>query len=261
MKNKTILITGATKGLGLASAKALLEQGARVIMVYRSDQKNAADVTDQLQKFKSQMLVLQADITQQNHRATVIKKALDAFGRIDVLINNAGVAAKAGFLKETPEEYATVIAVNLTAPIFLAQAVAQQIIKQGDGGSIINIASVSGHRGFGGISYDAAKAGLIRATQTTANALGKHHIRANSISPGTHLTEMNRYHWENNTTLFQNMTAVTALNRAAAADEIAGTIIYLASEQSSFTTGSDIIVDGGYLIHGPGRKPGANVDA
>ena len=207
------------------------------------------------------MLIVQADITQKNHRATIITKALAEFGRIDVLINNAGIAAKSGFLKEMPDEYAAVLAVNLTAPIFLAQAVAQQMIKQGDGGSIINIASISGHRGFGGISYDAAKAGLIRASQTMANALGQHHIRVNSISPGTHLTEMNRYHWENNTALFQNMKAVTALHRAAAADEIAGTIIYLASDQSSYTTGADISVDGGYLIHGPGRKPGANVDA
>lgn len=105
----------------------------------------------------------------------------------------------------------------------------------------------------GGISYDAAKAGIIRASQTMANALGKYGIRVNSISPGMYKTQMNRYHWENETELYKNMVSVTALQRGAEADEIAGTVLYLASEQSSYTTGTDILADGGYSSHFPGR--------
>ena len=128
------------------------------------------------------------------------------------------------------------------------------MIDQKKGGSIINFSSISGHRGAGGISYDAAKAGIIRATQTMANALGEYGIRVNSISPGTHKTEMNRDHWENETDLYKRLVAITPLRRAAEAKEIAGTVIYLSSDQSSFTTGADILVDGGYLTLLPGRE-------
>src|SRR3990167_1713946 len=117
-----------------------------------------------------------------------------------------------------------------------------------------DFSSISGHRGAGGISYDAAKAGIIRATQTMANALGEYGIRVNSISPGTHKTEMNRDHWENETDLYKRLVAITPLRRAAEAKEIAGTVIYLSSDQSSFTTGADILVDGGYLTLLPGRE-------
>ena len=127
------------------------------------------------------------------------------------------------------------------------------MIKQEKSGYIINFSSICGHRAMGGISYDAAKAGIIRASQTMANTLGKYGIRVNSISPGMHKTEMNRSHWENETDLYKNMIAVTSLNRGAESEEIVGTVLYLSSEQSSYTTGSDIIVDGGYLSHCPGR--------
>ena len=240
--------------MGLASAKGLLKLGANVVMIYLSDTENAQKIISDLNNYKNQILLLQADITKPAERKLILDETLAQFKAIDVLINNAGIPATSGFLKETEDKFDTVINVNLKAPIFLAQLIAQQMIKQGHGGSIINFSSVCGHRAMGGISYDAAKAGIIRATQTMANALGKYGIRVNSISPGTHKTEMNRYHWENETDLHKKMVSVTALKKAAEADEIAGTVIYLASEQSSYTTGTDIIVDGGFLSHCPGRK-------
>lgn len=253
LENKTIIVTGATKGMGLASSKQLLKMGANVVMIYLSDKENAKKVEADLTKYKKQFLLLKADIIEQTDREHIINKTIESFGKIDVLVNNAGIPAKAGFLKESEAEFDHVLNVNLKAPIFLAKLVAAQMIKQGDGGSIINISSVCGHRAMGGISYDAAKAGIIRATQTMANTLGAYGIRVNSISPGTYKTEMNRHHWENETDLHKSMIAVTALKRAAEADEIAGTIVYLASAQSSYTTGTDIIADGGYLSHCPGR--------
>jgi NAD(P)-dependent dehydrogenase (short-subunit alcohol dehydrogenase family) len=253
MKNKTVIVTGATKGLGLATSQHLLEQGAHVVLVYVQDTQHAKQVEKTLQSHIKSMCVVQADITQAADRQRIIEVALKAFGQIDVLVNNAGLAPKAGFLKETEAEYDLVLDVNLKAPIFLAKLVANQMIQQNQGGSIINIASISGHRGSGGVSYDAAKSGLIRATQTMANKLGPYGIRVNSISPGTHKTEMNRHHWENKTELFKAIEAVTPLRRAAEAKEIAGTVLYLASDQSSYTTGTDILVDGGYLAVSPGR--------
>ncbi|EKD75469.1 MAG: hypothetical protein ACD_44C00121G0004 [uncultured bacterium] len=253
VKNKVIIVTGATKGMGLASSKRLLEMGAKVVMVYFSDTKNAQKVEVELGDYREQIFLLKADITKAEDRQRIVDETLKAFNEINVLVNNAGIPAKTGFLKENEVDFDHVLDVNLKAPVFLAKLVAEQMIKQEKGGSIINFSSVCGHRAMGGISYDAAKAGIIRASQTMANTLGKYGIRVNSISPGTHKTEMNRYHWENETDLHKNMISVTALKRAAEAEEIAGTVIYLASDQSSYTTGTDILVDGGYLSHCPGR--------
>ncbi|MCI5052100.1 MAG: glucose 1-dehydrogenase [Simkaniaceae bacterium] len=253
VEDKVVIVTGATKGMGLASSKQLLSMGAKVVMVYCSDTENAERVKEELKESHAHLHLLKADITQPQDRKRIVKETLEKFSTIDVLVNNAGVSSKAGFLKESEEEYDRVLDVNLKAPIFLAKIVAEQMIKQQKGGSIINFSSICGHRGSLGISYDAAKAGIIRATQSMANKLGKHGIRVNSISPGIHKTEMNRYHWENETDIFQNMVSVTALKRAAQADEMAGTVVYLASDQSSYTTGTDILVDGGYMCHFPGR--------
>lgn len=253
VKGKVVIVTGATKGMGLASSKQLLKMGAKVVMVYFRDIENATQVKAELEDYHAQLKIVKADITKSEDRQQIIDETINTFQEINVLVNNAGIPAKASFLKEAEKDFDCVVDVNLKAPIFLAKLVAEQMIKQEKGGSIINFSSVCGHRAMGGISYDAAKAGIIRASQTMANTLGKYGIRVNSISPGTHKTEMNRYHWENETELYKNMVAVTALKRAAEADEIAGTVVYLASDQSSYTTGTDILVDGGYLSHCPGR--------
>lgn len=253
VKNKVAIVTGATKGMGFAASKGLLEMGAKVVLVYLNDTSNAELIETELVNYQQNILLLQADITKAEDRNLIVDETLRAFNEINILVNNAGIPAKSGFLKENEADFNRVLDVNLKAPIFLAQLVAKQMIKQECGGSIINFSSVSGHRAMGGISYDAAKAGIIRASQTMANKLGRHGIRVNSISPGTHKTEMNRHHWENETDLHKGMVSVTALKRAAEAEEIAGTVLYLASEQSSYTTGTDILVDGGYLSHSPGR--------
>jgi len=254
VKDKVFVVTGATKGMGLASSKQLLKMGAKVVMVYLSDTENAKQIEKELDDYREKILLLKADITRPEDRQRILDETLKAFKEINVLVNNAGVAPKAGFLKETEAAYDLVLNVNLKAPIFLAKLVANQMIDQKKGGAIINFSSISGHRGAGGISYDAAKAGIIRATQTMANSLGKYGIRVNSISPGAHKTEMNRDHWENETDLFKRLISITPLGRVAEADEIAGTVVYLASDQSSYTTGADILVDGGYLTLLPGRE-------
>lgn len=253
MTDKVFIITGAAKGMGLAISEHMLKLNARVIMVYLSDVKNAREVKKHLASHQGRFKLVQADITNPKDRGKIIEQAINNFGQIDVLVNNAGIPAKSGFLNETEDEFDKVLDVNLKAPIFLAQSVAKTMIERKIGGSIINISSICGHRAMGGISYDSAKTGIIRATQTMANTLGPHGIRVNSISPGYHKTEMNRAHWTNETDSHKKSINVTALKRAAEAFEIAGTVEYLASDLSSYTTGTDIIVDGGFLSHCPGR--------
>ena len=130
------------------------------------------------------------------------------------------------------------------------------MIEQGHGGSIINFSSVSGHRGAGAISYDAAKAASFGRPESMANKLAQYGIRVNSISPGAHKMDMNRYHWEGETDGISSLVEIALLQRMAEADEIGGTVVYLASNQSSYTTGTDILVDGGYLALLPGREKG-----
>ncbi|MCH9620646.1 MAG: Glucose 1-dehydrogenase 4 [Chlamydiia bacterium] len=253
MKDKVVIITGATKGMGFGEAKHFLELGSKVALVYRGDEEKALEVARELAMYKDQSLYIKADITKAVDRQKIVDETLKTFGKIDVLVNNAGVAAKSGFLKENEEDFNKIIDVNLTAPIFLAQLVSKQMIDQGDGGSIINFSSIAGHRGMGGISYDAAKAGIIIATETMANALGEYGIRVNSISPGYHKTEMNRYHWENKTDLHKYMEQAIPLKFISEASQIAGTVEFLASDKSAYITGTDILVDGGYTKIWPGR--------
>ena len=143
-----------------------------------------------------------------------------------MLVNNSGIPAKTSFLKENEVDFDNVLGVNLKAPLFLAKLVSEQMIKQEKGGFIINFSSVCGHQAMGGINYDAAKAGIIRASQTMANKLGKYGIRVNSISPGMYKTEMNRWSWETESELYKKMSSIPALKRAAEAEEIAGTVLY-----------------------------------
>ena len=245
LNNKVVIITGATRGMGLATTKRFLELGSKVVMVYANNTGAATKSLQELEAYKEQTILVQADICHETNRNKIISLAIERFGQIDVLINNAGVATTHGFLKEEEDEYDRILDVNLKAPIFLAKLAAKQMIIQGHGGSIINFASTAGHHGTNAISYCAAKAGLIRATESMAQSLGKFNIRVNSISPGIHCTDMNKYHWENNTERFQKMVANIPLQRAAQADEITGAVIYLASDASSYTTGIDILVHGG----------------
>ena len=253
MKDKVVIVTGAIKGMGFGTAKTLLKKDAKVVLVYRSDDARALQVKEELKSYSANMVLLKADITKAVDREKIVDETLKKFHRIDVLVNNAGVAATQIFLKIEEEEYDKILDVNLKAPIFLAQAVAKQMIAEGKGGVIVNFSSISGHRGTGGISYDASKAGVIRATQTMAAALAEYNIRVNSISPGYHKTEMNRYHWENKTEMHKDAVEQIPLGRASEAEETAGTVIYLASDASSFVTGTDITVDGGYSCVWPGR--------
>lgn len=253
VKNKVVIVTGATKGMGLATSEQLLKMGAKVTMVYAHDTKNATEIEKKLTPYANQFLILKADITLESDRLHILKATLKKFNEVNVLVNNAGIPAKNKFLKEKEEDFDRIINVNLKAPIFLAKLVSKQMIEQKTGGSIINFSSISGHRAMGGTSYDAAKSGIIRASQSMAIVLGKYGIRVNSISPGTHKTEMNRALWESKADLFKSMCAATALKRAAEAEEVAGTVVYLASDQSSYTTGTDILVDGGYLSYPTGR--------
>jgi len=242
MKNKVVLVTGGSRGIGLAIAKAFAEQGCKVVINFRNDQQQAETALKELHTL---------DVSEKSERERLLKKTLAHFNKIDVLVNNAAISSRLGFLKTTEEEFDRIYGCNLKAPLFLGKIVAEQMIKQGHGGAIINISSAAGHIPMG-INYGGSKAAMLMETKNMAAKLAPYNIRVNSISPGTTKTDLNRHNWEANPERWESHIKNIAMQRGADPSEIAGAAIYLASEQASYTTGTDILVDGGWLST---RKP------
>lgn len=245
MKDKVAVITGGTRGIGLGIARGFARRGAHVALVYRSDDEQAEEVRSEL---GSSAITIQADVTQPSDRERVLRETLSKWGKVDVLVNNAGIKAKHKFLKESESEYNAVITTNLTAPIFLSQLVARHMDEQKVEGSIINISSMSAHMASHPTSYCAAKAGLLSATKTMAYALASKGIRVNAISPGCFRTDMNAHVWRDTPDEMKIYENNIPMQRSASIDEIAGTAIYLATQASGYATGAEIKVDGGALL-------------
>ncbi len=246
MKDKVILVTGGSRGIGFAIAKAFANQGCKVAINYRSDQQQAESALEELKTISHNVIGIQADVSEKSERERLLEETLTHFNEIDLLVNSAAISTRLTFLKTTEEEFDRIYGCNLKAPLFLGKIVAEQMIKQGHGGSIINICSVAGHIPMG-INYGGSKAALLMETKNMAAKLGPYNIRVNSISPGTTKTDLNRSAWEDNPEYWEKHVKNIALQRGANPDEIAGAAIYLASEQASYTTGTDILVDGGWL--------------
>ena len=196
MKNKVVIVTGGSRGIGVGITQSFLEKGAKVVVNYRSNKTSAEQLQDQLKEFSASLLFVQADVGLSADREYLIEKTLAHFGHIDTLVNNAGISARKGFLKGTEEEFDAIIQTNLKGPIFLAKACAEHMIDNKIKGSIVNISSVSGHTPNGATSYCVAKAGLIMATKTMALKLGPYGIRVNTVTPGTIKSDMNQRFWQ-----------------------------------------------------------------
>ena len=251
MKNKVVIVTGGSRGIGVGITQSFLEKGAKVVVNYRSNKTSAEQLQDQLKEFSASLLFVQADVGLSADREYLIEKTLAHFGHIDTLVNNAGISARKGFLKGTEEEFDAIIQTNLKGPIFLAKACAEHMIDNKIKGSIVNISSVSGHTPNGATSYCVAKAGLIMATKTMALKLGPYGIRVNTVTPGTIKSDMNQRFWQDAPEKWGAMMQTMPLQRGGEPRELAGAVLYLASDDASYVTGSELVVDGGCLLRQP----------
>ena len=190
-----VLITGAGRGLGRAFALAFAKNGFAVGVNYRADEKSAASVVDEIEKSGAKALLLKADVTSSKEVNAMVEKVDKKWGRIDVLVNNAGNARNRTIAKMSDEEWRDVMSVNLDAPFYCSRAVLP-IMRRQKQGCILNMASYIASRGArGAANYAAAKAGLINFTKTLAVEEGANNIRANAVLPGFHVTDLNKDVW------------------------------------------------------------------
>lgn len=191
-----VLVTGAARGLGQSIAMAFAKKGCRVGVNFHKDEAGACALAGEIEKAGGTALLLKADVASSKEVNAMFDELDAKWGRLDVLVNNAGNVRNRTLFKMTDEEWRDVLAVNLDGPFYCTRA-AIPLMRKNEGGSIVNIASYIALRGArGAANYAAAKAGVINLTKTTAVEEAPHNIRANAVLPGFHVTDMNRDVWE-----------------------------------------------------------------
>jgi NAD(P)-dependent dehydrogenase (short-subunit alcohol dehydrogenase family) len=253
LKGKAAIVTGGGRGIGKAIAQGFAKAGAKVAITSRKINDLEACAAE-IRSFGGEALAVQAHLAKVEEIHRMVGTVLDKFGRIDILVNNAGTSPAMGSVLDSEERlWDTVINLNLKGLYYTSQAVARVMKKQG-GGRIINVASIDGFKPEPGVSiYSISKAGVRMVTQAFAAELAPHNIRVNTIAPGPISTKMLDSHWfhlppEEAQKAKEALGKLTPLGRVGEPEEIAGAVIYLASDASSYTTGAEIVIDGGVLL-------------
>jgi len=241
------MITGANQGIGRALAKGLAREGARVVVNYPPWVPSAEDVVREIAEAGGQAVAAQADVKELSEHSRLVSTALERFGRLDILINNAGVEFREPFLSARPEIWEATMGVNLKAPYFLSQRAAEVMIRAGRG-KIINLSSVHDTVPLPDRSvYAISKGGIAMLTRALALELAEHRINVNAIAPGAILTDLNREALsipERRARLLDRIP----WNRIGDVEDIVGAAVFLASPESDYVTGATIYVDGGLLL-------------
>lgn len=248
LKGKVAIITGAAKGMGKAHALKLSGAGAKVVLADIS-QEECQLVTDEIKKNKGEALAVKCDVSKKAEIDNLVSEALKKFGKIDILVNNAGIFPFEPFLEMSEQNFQKVIDINLKGYFLMAQAAAKEMVKQ-KSGVIVNISSIAMGQvgvGFAGLThYCASKGGIVAMAEAMALELAPFGIRVNCIAPGaidtpgastTKMTDQQR----------QAMLAPIPMKRQGRAEEIANAVLFLASDESSYMTGSTMVVDGGWV--------------
>lgn len=244
LKDKVAIITGASGGIGEATAEKFTMEGAKLVLV----DLNMEDIhrtAVAIQKIGGETIELAVDVTNRDQVEKLMVETMAHYGRIDIVINNAGITSDAQLLKMTEAQWDSVIEVNLKGVFNVAQAAAQ-VMKEQKSGVIINASSVVGAYGnFGQSNYAASKSGLNAMTKTWAKELGKYDIRVNAIAPGFISTPMTKKMPEK---VLEMMTKKSPLNKMGSPEDIANGYVFLASDEAKFITGSILSIDGGVVL-------------
>ncbi len=247
LNGKTAIITGAATGIGKSIAEEFSKLGANVVINYGHNADPANELANKLNRNSFNAIAIKADVSNQSEVDLMVQETIEKFGRIDVLVNNAGIEKKRPFLEKPLEEWNRILAVNLTGPFICAQAVAREMIKAKIEGVIINISSVHEEIGFPGYSdYCAAKGGLRMLCRNLALELAPYRIRVVNVGPGAIATPINE-------TVLNDPAEKKALeeeipiHRIGNPEEVAKLAAFLASDDASYITGTTVFVDGGLM--------------
>jgi len=243
-KDKVVLITGGTRGIGKATALKFAKLGAKVIVVFAKNQIKADSLINEVNSFGGVIKAIKADVSIESELNRIVKESLSLFGKIDILVNNAGIVFDREFEDITYEESLKILRTNILAPLFLSQKIAPIMLKNKKGGTIINVSSTSGMYVFapGTADYAMSKIALQSLTKDLSMKYAPE-IRVNAVAPGWVDTDMNadlpKEYIDGEIQKFH-------LKRLAKPEEIADTIVYLAGSNASYITGQVIVLDGGY---------------
>ena len=248
LQGKVALVTGSGQGIGRAIAVRLAQEGARVVVEDRSDSDAAEETLAQVRQAGSDGSVVAGDVADAQADRRVIEQAVAAMGRLDVLVNNAGIERRAEFLDVTEADFDAVLGVNLRGAFFATQAFAQHVRSRGDGGgAVINISSVHEELPFPHFaSYAASKGGLKMLMRNLSIELAPLGIRVNNVAPGAVSTPINASLLANHAEL-DALLANIPLRRLGTPEDVANAAAFLASDEAAYVTGTTLVVDGGLL--------------
>lgn len=240
LAGRVALVTGASRGLGAAIARGYAREGALVVAAART----AAGLAEVVAADPDRISALELDVADPDATGRAVDAVVSRHGRIDVLVNNAGIAPAGDFLTQDPAVWRRTLEVNVVAPMLLAQAAGRHFVSQG-GGKIINIASTTGLRGKPVlVGYSASKGALVRMTEALAAEWARHNVQVNAIAPGAFRTEAQRAVTDSPELLDRRVRRIPA-KRMGEPDEIVPLAVLLASPDSDFITGSVFVIDGG----------------
>ncbi len=239
LQDKVVIITGGISGIGKASADLFASEGARLVLV-DLDESKGREIASELEGKGHEAIFVQADVTSEEDAKNVFAKTIDEFGQVDVLFNNAGIGASKPTHEVTYEEYRKTVNVDLDGVFLFAQNAIKQMREQENGGVIVNTASMYGWIGAAGsAAYNAAKGGVVNLTRSLGIEYAAENIRVNALCPGFIDTPIIPEEQK------APLREMTPMKRLGESEEMAKAALFLASDDSSFMTGSSLIVDGG----------------
>lgn len=247
LQNKVAIVTGGNSGIGEAIALALAKLGASIVIDYVSHPDATETVEKEIAKLGARSIGVDADVSKPADLQMLVDAAVKAFGRVDIMVNNAGIETRTSVLDTTEDQYDRVLDVNLKSAFFGTQIVAKQMIKQGGGGRIVNITSV--HEDWpmpGNTAYCLAKGGMRMLTRTAGVELAPHGILVVGVGPGAVATPIN-LSTMNDPKLLAKLDAAIPLGRMARPEEIANVVAFLAGDGASYLTATTIFADGGIM--------------
>jgi glucose 1-dehydrogenase len=252
LKDKVAIVTGGNSGIGAGIVLELAKQGANIVIDYISHPETTEEMEKKIIALGDKAIGVKADVSKISDLQLLIDRAVDAFGRVDIMVNNAGVETRTSILDTTEEQYEKVLEINLKSAFFGTQIAAKQMIKQGGGGRIINITSV--HEDWpmpNNIPYCLAKGGMRMLTRTAGVELAKHNILVVGVGPGAVDTPINTSTMRD-PDLLRKLDNAIPLGRMAEPAEIAEVVAFLVGDGSRYITASSIFVDGGLMQSSPG---------